>query len=51
MNGDPPGWKAAEKEEHDEEALDAAVKADLKYKLAYIEEVDTFVPDFLETRA
>jgi hypothetical protein len=31
-----------------EEALDAAVKADPKNRRAYIEEVDTFVPDFLE---
>jgi len=31
-------------------AIEAAVKADPKNRPAYIEEVDTFIPDFLEER-
>jgi hypothetical protein len=56
MKGDPPGWKAGEREEqHDEEALDAAVDADLEgmdadlqRMSAYLEEDDAFVPELLE---
>ena len=48
MGGDPPGWKAGEREEHDKEPLDASVDADLQRMSAYVEEDDAFVPEFLE---
>ena len=48
MKGDPPGWKAGEREEHDEEALDESVDADLQRMSAYLEEDDAFVPKLLE---
>ena len=48
MKGDPPGWEAGEREEHDEEPLDANGAADLQSISAYLGEDDAFVPKLLE---